>query len=227
MKLLGDRYAPITFAAGFLETDFATVVAADEVWRARLGGHIMRPLRGAFEDLLDKLLPLTGPLSRYVWVRTIGRWTAYFDNSVDGSDPFGPISYLAQQIKCRGVMIQCRPQTTKAEGGISVSIFGPEKMEFLNYLRIVSAINDGGRWRWDISGAVQPFEEVQHYEARRIRDRLTPEMLDRYCRAMGICAFDDAFYSDQGHLVEYGNVNNAVRILTLKQAQEMFGIETS
>jgi hypothetical protein len=111
MKLLGGRYAPITESIGFLEADFAQVVAADARWRAALGGYRGRPVGGPLPTLLEALLPLTGPLLRYVWVQTAGPWTAYFDNFVLGSDTFGPVSYLAQQLGCRGVSIRCREGT--------------------------------------------------------------------------------------------------------------------
>ena len=224
MKLLGDRYIPITHTVGFLEADLPTVIAADKKWRTALGGYAFRPLQTKFPGLLDSLLPLTGPLLRYVWVRTVGQWTAYFDNFVNGSDPFGPVSYLAQQIGCRGITIGYRPQSSKAEGGTSLSMFGPEKTYFLNYVRSISAINDGGRWRWDTSGTVQPFEETQQYTMRRIRDRLTPDMLARYSNALGIRLFEDAFYGDDGCLVENQNDKFQVRTLTLKQAQELAGV---
>jgi hypothetical protein len=224
MQLLDDRYAPVTHAAGFLEADFQTVNAADERWRRSIGDYPRQPLSGNLPTLFESLLPLTGPLLRYIWVRTTASWTAYFDNFVHGSDPHGPVSYLAQQIRCRGVMIQYRPQTSKAEGGISIIIFGPEKTEFLNHVRSISAINDG-RWQWDTWGAVQPFEETQHYTKRRIRDRLTPEMLERYCAAMGIRPFDESFYANEGCLVENRNVKCQVRSLALEQAQEMLGLD--
>jgi hypothetical protein len=49
------------------------------------------------------------------------------------------------------------------------------------------------RYHFEQFGAVQPWEEPEHYAARRRRDRLTPEMIERYCRALGI---DDVFNPD-------------------------------
>jgi hypothetical protein len=118
---------------------------------------------------------------RYVWLAAVSRWTAYFDNFVNGSDPFGPISYLAEVLKCRGVQIGFWPQTSTCEGGASFSLFGPEKTDWLNYIRSVSTINDGGRWRWNAKGSIQPFEDTDRYLAKTIQDRLTLDMIDRYC----------------------------------------------
>jgi hypothetical protein len=39
VELLGSRYAPITDSIGFAEADFARVIAADDSWKAPLGGY--------------------------------------------------------------------------------------------------------------------------------------------------------------------------------------------
>src|SRR4051794_4836957 len=107
MNLLNGQYAPITDAIGFLEADYQTVITADIGWRDSLGGYHGHSVSGGLPYLFDGLLPLTGPLLRYVWVPTSSQWTAYFDNFVNGTDSFGPVSYLAQQLGCRGVSIGC------------------------------------------------------------------------------------------------------------------------
>src|SRR5687768_5569801 len=173
MNLLGGRYAPITDAIGFLEAEFSQVVAADARWRDSLGGYRGRPVSGPLPSQLDALLPLTGPPLRYVWVKTTGPWTGYFDNSVLGSDTFGPVSYLAQQLGCRGVEIGCREGTAKRGASATFSLCGPEQTDWLNVIRSVAAVQDMGRWEWSASGTPQPFEDVSAYQRRRVRDRLT------------------------------------------------------
>ncbi len=224
MNLLGGRYAPITDGIGFLEADYPQVVAADARWRASLGGYRGRPVSGALTALLDGLLPLTGPLLRYVWVQTIGRWTAYFDNFVLGSDTFGPVSYLAQQLGCRGVAIGCREGTAKRGAAASFSLYGPEPTDWLNLIRAVSAVQDMGQWAWSATGSVQPFEDTAAYQRRRVRDRLTPDMLDRYCESLGIRPFAESFYGTSGQLVENAAVTALVRTETLEQARAWHGL---
>lgn len=46
--------------------------------------------------------------------------------------------------------------------------------------RVVSASNDGGRWVFDQFGEPFPFEKVERYQERRVRDRFTFEMLKEY-----------------------------------------------
>jgi hypothetical protein len=223
--LLGGRYAPITDAIGFLEADFAQVVAADARWRASLGGYRGRPVSGPLPSLLDALLPLTGPLLRYVWVETTGPWTAYFDNFVLGSDTFGPVSYLAQQLGCRGVAIGCREGTGRRGASASFSLYGPERTEWLNVVRSVAAVEDDGRWEWSASGTAQPFEDLAAYRRRRVRDRLTPDLLASYCGAFGIRPFDESFYGTVAQLVENVRITGNVRTETLQQARVWHGLE--
>jgi len=225
MNLLAGSYAPITDAIGFLEAEFAQVVAADARWRDSLGGYRGRPLNGPLPSLLDALLPLTGPLLRYEWVQTAGPWTAYFDNFVLGSDTFGPVSYLAQQLGCRGVAIGCRKGTARREASATFSLYGPEQTDRLNVVRSVAAVEDDGRWEWSASGSPQPFEDIGAYNRRRVRDRLTPDMIANYCGALGIRPFDEYFYGTAGQLVENVRITGNVRTETLQQARAWHGLE--
>jgi hypothetical protein len=225
MDLLGGRYAPITEAIGFLEADFSRVVEADRRWRASLGGYAGRSIDGPLSAWLDALLPLKGPLTTYVLGETVAGWTAYFDNFVGGSDPFGPVSYLAQQIRCRGVTVGCRAATSKRGASVCFGLYGPEPTEWLNLVRAVSAVQDQGRWEWTATGAVQPFEEIERYGRRRVQDRFTPDMLTRHCGALGIRPFDESFYGAHGFVVENTNIRGPVRTETLQQARARHGLE--
>lgn len=224
MSLLGGRYAPITEAIGFLEAEYSEVVAADARWRDALGGYRGRTVSGTVPALLDGLLPLTGPLVRYIWVQTTGRWTAYFDNFVNGGDPFGPVSYLAQQLSCQGVTVGRRGATAMRGESTSFSLYGPERTDWLNLVRAISAVQDQGRWKWSEAGAVQPFEDAAAYQRRRVRDRLTPDMLTSYCVALGIRLNDETFYGTTGHLVENTGIAAPVRTETLDQARAWHGL---
>jgi hypothetical protein len=45
------------------------------------------------------------------------------------------------------------------------------------------------------SGDPFPFEETQNYNAKKISERFTGEMLDDYLQHLGIKAFEDNFYT--------------------------------
>ncbi len=225
MTLLGGRYAPLTESIGFLEAPFEKVVAADRRWRLAHGNYNGWRISGPLPALLDSLLPLTAPLLRRLWVQTTGRWTAYFDNQIIGSDTAGPLFYLAQQLRCRGVAVCLRPATGQRGQAVILTIYGPQPTEWLNVVRSISAVQDSGRWEWKQSGSVQPFEEPGRYQERRVRDRFTPEMLERYAAGMGIRPFDDAFYSLAAQLIESPDVHQQARTQTLAQTRAWHGLE--
>jgi hypothetical protein len=84
----------------------------------------------------------------------------------------------------------------------------------------VSARKDGGPWKFFQRGEVQPFEQVGHYENKHIRDRFTPEMLESYCAAQGILAFDAAFYGPRNFLVhQLTKFPSASPKMTFQEAQ--------
>jgi hypothetical protein len=76
------------------------------------------------------------------------------------------------------------------------------RTEFLNLKRCVDVgcYEDG--WEFTAKGPVLPFEHTERYRARRIRDRFTPEMLQSYCRALGIDVFNADFYGPEFVLFE-------------------------
>lgn len=92
-------------------------------------------------------------------------------------------------------------------------------------MRTVYAAYDGGRWVFGAHGTQQPFEEVAAYQARRIRDRFTSEMLERYRRALGVEVFEPGSYGPGAVLVESTVVMPPnPRVMTLDQAQRWLDV---
>jgi hypothetical protein len=144
---------------------------------------------------------------------------------LDGADE-APIGQLTQTLLTNGLAIVCVPQTGTRWGAISFQMFGPLRTHFLNYVRNVSAINDGGRWVWNLTGTEQPFEETEAYAARRVRDRFTSQMLERYCQALDVDVFNPEFYGPEAVLIHSGvgaPVNPVIK--TLAEAQAWLGIK--
>ncbi len=90
----------------------------------------------------------------------------------------------------------------------------------------MSASNDGGRWVFDQFGEPFPFEKLEQYQARKVRDRFTFDMLKEYLRHLGLSPFEEDFYLPQGApawLVEKtGPFVPAQTEYTLAQAREGF-----
>jgi hypothetical protein len=225
MELLNNEFFPITTCFGFLEADLETVIQADINGRLSEGGYTVSQRSGSFPDLLRQLLPLTGSQMRDIWIQTSSQWTAYFDNCRIGGDPLGPICHGALDIGCRGVMVLNSPETSGWWGGTRFAIFSAEGPRWNNITRDISAINDDGRWHWGVSGTPQPFEELDAYKNKRIRDRLTPAMLQRYCAALGIHAFDEAFYGNKAYLVENNNIDaSRIKTETIETVRKNAGV---
>jgi hypothetical protein len=234
-NLLDRRFAPLTYAWGFIEAPLQSVNDALFKWRS---SHLSKVTTSSFKSSLEKALhrlePLTMPPRRELLMQTESPWTAYFDNAAAGGDPASPVGYLAESLKCRALAVACVPHTLQSErkdakgtyGAVQFQLFAPERREFLNYERSVSVANDGGRWVFSATGTVQPYEKTSQYEARRIRDRFTPEMLEEYCAAIGIRLFAADFYGSAAILIKvYDPLPPHHPVLTLTEARKKLGLK--
>ena len=231
--LLDDKYAPITSSIGFLRLGLDEARDALASWRRSLSPKVeVKAFDEGFPEVLCRLEPLTAAARpRELLVEASDGWTAYFDCFLDGTDAVSAIGFLAEEVGCQGLAITCVPHTPEASGrpprygSVQFELFGAEKTEFLNYVRAVAAAYDGDHWEFVASGEVQPFEETDAYGARLIKDRFTPEMLERYCRAMGLEVFDPDAYGPRAILVEsqVAMPPNAP-VMSLADAQRRFGI---
>jgi hypothetical protein len=230
-ELLNGAFAPITFSVGFLEKDIEEIHDAHLKWNER--NHVtvrVDRISGSLPEMLTHLTPLTAPLRRQMWVITKSGWTAYFDNSVTGPDPRTPISYLSEQLQCRGLLAAYQPHTLHSDfgrgkgtyGAVMFEMYGPGG-DLLNCIRVVCVAWDG-RWTFNLFGPVQPFEEEDRYSARRLKNRFTPEMVERYCQALGVRLFDDDFYCGPAVMLStLDQWQNGWRELTLAEAWENIG----
>jgi len=228
--LLDEQFAPLTSSIGFLEVPLEKATQGLEKWRRGLYDYVYlsRPPE-AFPQVLHRLEPLmAGARPRELLVSAGDMWTAYFDCSLFGTDAVSTISHLCSTLLCTGLSVRSKPHTIGQpgiqqgrSGSVTFELYGPLRTDFLNFVRTVSVVHDGNRWVWDTSGTVQPFEETAAYTARRVRDRFTSEMLERYCQAMGLDVFNPTIYGPDAVLFQSGVVvpDDAVS-MTLAQAQE-------
>jgi hypothetical protein len=205
--LLNNDFAPVTFRFGFVETSFSSLCDAFERWHrtidAKFGvktefSSIDAPLATA----LLSLEPLTTPLDRYLLVETRSNWTAIFANGLRVNDVFSPVSYLPLLLNCRGLEVGYTPDRSKSDrkgslrswGHTLFALYGPTNTDRLNRIRYLSVSNDVNGWSFSEGGEVQPFEELDRYKKKRIQERFTIEMLERYSRALGIELNQADFY---------------------------------
>lgn len=183
--ILGGPLSPVGWSVGFLEAPLE--VAVDELlrWRRELGASLELADVAPWPDCLTALDPLEAPWTTELMVDH-GVWTAYLNNDIKGGDPWPATSYVASLLDVRWVIGSHQPMTAPGHATTQFQLGGPEGEEPLRFIRTISAHAEDGRWSWDESGAVLPFERPQAYGARRIRERLTRNLLVEYLAAMGI-----------------------------------------
>jgi hypothetical protein len=234
--LLEDRWAPVTSEMGFLEARAEHAARFFGDWQAGLNAPRgiavrVRPVSGSLEQVLSSLLPLSGrEIKRHLFISTRSSWTAYVDNSYRGTDASSAMGYMARAVGCRGLRVVAQPNTIRDDkgryGAVMIEVYGPNRTSWLNHVRAVSASNDGGRWVFDEFGEPFPFEKVEQYQARKVKDRFTLDMLKQFLNHMGLSPFEEDFYLPEGSpawLVEKtGGVFDGYEEYTLAQARENF-----
>jgi hypothetical protein len=233
--LLEDRWAPVTSTMGFLELGAEQAAQAFATWQRGLPSSEgftveVLPVSGTLEPVLSRLLPLSGGENlRYLFIPTRSAWTAFVDNQWTGTDAAGPMRYMARRLSIRCLRVVAVPHTLRKHGGgrygaVMLDVFGPQQPGKLNnYVRALGASNDGGRWVFDQSGEPFAFEQVEQYQARKLRDRFTFQMLRDYLRHLGLEPFEEHFYLPPGSCAwlvqKTGPLSTAGRDYTLEEVR--------
>lgn len=64
-----------------------------------------------------------------------------------------------------------------------------------NEIRAAAAWKDVSGWQFGTRGTVQPFEDVSHYQQRRIHDRVNRETIIEYTQRFGADISDNGFWT--------------------------------
>lgn len=238
--LLDDRLAPMTSELGFVQAPVDVVAEALMDWQQSVHGpygarFTSRGVTGDLEQLLNTLLPLTTPgVRRFLLLPTAApQWTAYFDNGAGGSSAFPHLVALARLAGLRGVRAVVVPDTASGRGstpggryGATVfEVYGESKAHLEGIERSVELLDDGGKWRFSQDGPPLPFEDLDAYRARRVRDRFPRALLAKYLGELGLRPFEETFYAPAGSgvLIEkQGAAVDGSRSLTLAEARASY-----
>lgn len=207
--LLDDSWAPVTSEMGFLETRAEHAARTFAAWHTELSTPRgitvnVRPVFGTLEQTLSALLPVTGPeVQRQLFLPTRSPWAAYVENGWGGTDAASAMSYMALRVGCRGLRVVAIPHTYRngqgRYGAVMLEMYGPHPMPWIsNTLRALGASNDGGHWVFDQFGDPFPFERLEKYQERRVRDRFTFDLLKDYLRQLSLSPFEEDFYLPEG-----------------------------
>ena len=85
-------------------------------------------------------------------------------------------------------------------GAVAFETLEDHGTDWLNAGRTIHAGYYDDGWEFGANGPPLPFEESERYNERRIRDRFTDEMLERYCAQLGIDLFNENFYGPEFEL---------------------------
>lgn len=196
---------------GFVEAP-ADVVARELVaWHDELKFEPkLRRMDGGLLESAALVLPLTQVRSlRRLLVSTSSGWTAYFDSGVRGGDPGPPVRVLAGRLNVSACVVSARP--FKGEPGAVSGLLGSIQFSYMfdvegrnwRSIGLIEGESRSSRYSFEALGReIQPWEHPERYALPRKRDRFTFEMLDEYCKALGIDAFNLDFYGGPSYLVE-------------------------
>jgi len=206
---------PVTYDFGLIRSDVDTVAAA---WIRMYGDVGVKDpatwVSGPLEQCFSMLEPLTVPSRKELFLSTTFGWTVYFKNSPRGSDPFLPMSKLSRALGVTALRACVTPAGALYPGVILEVYDTPQAGgNTYGYRRSIAAVNDGGRWVFEQSGAPFAFEDTACYDARKKRDRFTPEMLFRYLECLGIPHLSDETLqpngSCRGMLLEHPSIDGS------------------
>lgn len=201
------KYAPVTTNIAFLDRPLAQIDRvvfgrSDESarkWNEPAVQHHFVP--GALDQKLESLLPLVaGYENKRLLSATRSRWTAYFINGYPFGDVHTEPSWLAEHEHARSLSVILVEDVPRSIPG-SVQFVWRDATGAEPAHRIIEAHKES-RWEFRAYGEPLPFEELERYQAKKIRDRLTIDMVERYCRHLGIELFDPDFYFGDAYIIE-------------------------
>jgi hypothetical protein len=153
-----------------------------------------------------------------------------FDCGAHGGYPETPVAHMTRTLGTDGLVVESVPETPEVPGrqhfyaGRQFQLFGPDPVGLNNYIRTVAVIQDGKRWMFNVTGQAQPFEDTAAYQRRRVKDRLTDDMLVDYCQSLGLPLADPDFFCGPCVLVET-HEKSPFPVLSLRQARRELGLE--
>jgi len=193
--VFGKGLWPIGWSIGLIRLPLAHVL--DWVGESDTDADQIELGTAPIDAQVAQLLPMEMPYRKRLFVDVSEAWTAAFDNSRAGGDPFPIVSGIARDRLVVAILATHRDRAQTSSPATQFHLFGPTGDAPLMYVRTVDAgVFDSGRWSFRTSGQVQPFEQAARYDERLVADRFTRPMLVDYLAAVGVRPDDDEAYGD-------------------------------
>jgi hypothetical protein len=95
--------------------------------------------------------------------------------------------HAANELGCTTIRATAAVPRADRFGAVILEVYDEKSAQDpLRGRRSIYAADDGGRWVFDQVGEPFPFEDLEAYTRRRIRDRFTPAMMGDYLRGLGV-----------------------------------------
>lgn len=231
-------YAPLTNTICFIDSKIDEVLIGVDEWFNR-GNSIVddkvtyskKEVSGTMKDLMSCILPFVkNASSRKLIFETNSNFCAYIDNNWSGSNT-NCISSAAQILKSVYIEVSAwehnfgKQPNANGWGGGDFIYSNPATGQY----RSVGLRYELTKWEFDQYGEPLPFEELEVYKTKPVKNRLTPEMIDRYAKQFGIDFFNEDFYMPPGskaYLIETSSKYlDTVETLTLEENRKRLGLE--
>lgn len=191
-----EKWYPVTNDFGLIEAPLGLVSDAYQEWWVALGKDFeVQQCCGNLDQQLSQLAPLSAAVNRMLLLPTSSRWTAFFRNGIQGSDPSSAMPVLAKQLDVRAMRV-CSTGSKPKYPGVIWEVYDPQATcgNVNCCRRSIAAVNDGGRWVFEQYGDPYTFEKTERYLAGMKRDRFNHELLLEYVSHFGISTLGDELF---------------------------------
>lgn len=143
------------------------------------------PLATPWNEFLGEYLT---PNTTIILAPTRSEWCAYVDNDRIAGMPFSELLVIAERLATQSAsfMISDWEYCRKRDMPYTIAFNYCDGSRGEGIQRYVCVERDCGRWQFSETGSPLAFEEIDAYKNRKKADRLTPDMLIRYARALAI-----------------------------------------
>jgi hypothetical protein len=203
------HYAPVTTHLIFVDVDASIFAQELFLWRKDLADNFYgfptkvtkEFCKGALIEKFAFWLPVASRTTKIMMSKTQSNWMVVFDNKVIGNsgDTESPVSVISRRLKLKYVSVNFTKDIIPTQVGSTQFAIVDHSQEPVK-IRSLAAHKES-RWEWHEHGDPLPFEELEAYSFKKIKDRLTFDMVERYCRHLGIDLFDPDFYEGDAYIV--------------------------
>lgn len=227
-----DTYAPVTWHVGLVNACAKAAVEALAEWRREIGNEVKVTAGvGGIGAAVATLAPFAvGSQPREVVIDNNDSWSAIFVSAALLPDVQGAVRALAQRLSVTGLLISMREESLLGYGDVRFTRYEPETSAVADIARSARSVQlhqDGARWKFVESGSPLSFEEIAAYNQRRPRNRLTKEMILRYCNALGVAPDDENANASQFASISSSRPDQVenVRFASLDAMRIVYGLE--